>query len=389
MLSLLPPSPAFAYLKVSVEGVPAFLQGAVCRVLRRVAEEIKGNPVREAIIRRITPKLFPGYKVSAVSFKKNFLRVRFIPASKLVRRVSVSFSPSKIPLLLKPLFEERLKRIETFGASLFKGLPIEALDWAQEVASLKIRSLVSRELPGYDSLISLFLLPRGLMLKISLRGKEPLILNVDLVLRSRTVPNIILRGLRKEFLPSVKLMEGLPVAFVRKNESYFKNLIIREASMSKTLSFYRLDVSPKLRLGRLSSMVIRLESRTWSISAEGTVYVGLKDSEPEGKIHFGKLFKEGELFLEFKALLESVELEPFLGLKLKVGPELWLGFERSLSDGDNFFFVRYGSLKAGYWDADGGVELSYAYWFGSWIRVELTYSTHEERAFFLRVVGRL
>ncbi len=389
MLSLLPPSLAFAYLKVYVEGVPAFLQGAVCRVLRRVAEEVEGNPLREAIIRKITPKLFPGYGVGEVSFKNGFLKVKLVPACRLVERVSVSFSPAKYPSLLKPLFDSHLRKIRKFSADLFKGLPVEALDWAQEVASLEIRDLVSRELPGYDAHISLFLLPKGLMLKISLRGKEPLILNMDLVLRSRTVPNLILRGLRKEFLPSVKLMEGLPVAFVRKNESYFKNLIIKEASMSKALSFYRLDVSPKLRLGRLSSMIINLESRTWSISAEGTVYVGLRDSEPEGKVHFGKIFKEGELFWELKALLESVELEHFLGLKFRVGPELWLGVKRSLSDGDDFFFVHYANLRFGYWDADGGVELSYAYWFGSWVRVEFTYSTHEEKSLFLRVVGRL
>jgi len=368
--------------------MPAFLQDAVAAVLRRIAEEIKDNPAREPIVKSVSSKLFPGYGVKEVSFRDE-LKVVFFPIYPLVDRVSVSFSPERFPEELEPLFKVSLDRISGKVSSLFKGLPVDSLDWVQEVAALKVREIVSEELPGFGSSISLYFFHETLMVKVSLRGEDPLILTVDLTLRSGTVPNIVLRGLRNEFLPSVKLMEGLPVAFVKRHERFFKDMVVKRASMSKALSFYRVDLLPELNLGRISSMILSLESRVWSISAEGKVPVGLKGAEPEGTLHFGKVFKEGEIFFELRAMLESVDFENFLGIQLKVGPKLWIGYKRELSEGDNVFFLRYSNLQISYWDEDGGVELSYSYWFGSWVRVEFTYSTHEDRLFFLRVVGRL
>lgn len=383
------PIKTYPMVKVSVEGMPSFLHEAVSAVLRRIAEEVKENPARESIIRGISPKLFPGYGVKEVRFKDEHLRVVFLPIPPIVERVSLSFSPERFPEELEPLFKGGLQRVSSFVTSLFEGLPVDSLDWVQEIAVLRLREVVSRELPGFTSSLSLYLLPDALMVKISLRGEDPLILSVDFSLRSRTVPNVVLRGLRKEFLPSVKLMEGLPVAFVKRNEGFFKDLILKRASSSKALSFYRVDLSPELYLGRISTMVLSLESRVWSISAEGSVPVALEGSEAEGVLHFGKVFKEGELFVECRTMLESFDIETFLGIQFKVGPKLWIGYKRNLSEGNNTFFLRYSDFLLSYWDEDGGVELSYSYWFGSWIRVEFIYSTHEDERFFLRVVGKL
>lgn len=375
--------------RVSVEGIPSFLHDAVSAVIRRIAQEVRGVSGREEIIKGVLPKLFPGYKVKEVVFEDSYIKVLFESVPPIVERISISFSPDKFPEELEPLYRASYEELKVEINSLFYGLPVDSLDWVQEVASLRLKRVVSTLLPGYDASLSLIFLPAGLLVKLSLKGEDPIILTVDLTLRSRTVPNIVLRGLRKEFLPNVKLMEGLPIAFVRHHEKFFKDLVVKRASLSKALSFYRVDLSPELHLDRISSMVVSLESRVWSILAEGRIPVGLEDSEPEGILHFGKVFKEGELYLELKALLESIKIESFLGIEFKVGPKMWVGYRRGLSEGDNFFYLRYSNFQAGYWDEDGGIELSYSYWFGSWVRVEFTYSTHEDERFFLRVVGRL
>jgi len=373
-----------------VEGVPPFLSDAVSVAVRRVAQEVGGLPGREAVMKRVLPKLFPGYDVREVSFLSEVVRVVFEPIPPLVESVNVSFSPERFPEELEPLYRAPCEELRRVVSSFFEGLPVDSLDWVQEVANLKLGKKVSELLPGYEGRLSLFLMPpRGLVVRVSLKGMDPMILFVDLSLRSRTVPNIILRGLRKEFLPNVKLMEGLPVAFVKHHERFFKDLVVKRASLSKALSFYRVDLSPELHLDRISTMVVNIDSRVWSIIAEGRVPVGLKDAEAEGLLHLGKVFKEGEIFLEFKALFESLKIESFAGIELKVGPKMWVGYRRGLSEGDNFFFLRYSNFQCGYWDEDGGIELSYSYWFGPWVRVEFTYSTHEEERFFLRVVGKL
>ncbi|MBC7331297.1 MAG: hypothetical protein H5T91_02535 [Synergistetes bacterium] len=369
--------------------MPSFLQGAVSVVVRRIAKEIGAIPSREAVMKSVLPKLFPGYSVKELFFEEGHLRVVFEPIPPLVEKVVVSFSPERVPEELRPLYDAPYGELSKIISSLFEGLPSSSLDWVQEIASVEANKGISKLLPGYEGRLSLFLLPGGLMVRVSLRGKEPIILVVDFALRSRTVPNIVLRGLREEFLPAVKLMEGLPVEFVRHHERFFKDLVVKKASSSQALSFYRVDLSPELHLDRISTMTVTLESRVWSIIAEGIVPVGLKDAEPEGLLHFGKVFKEGELFLEFKALLESLDVKSFAGLELKVGPKMWIGYKRGLSDGEDFFFLRYSNLQVGYWEEDEGLELSYSYWFGSWIRLEFTYSTHEEKRLFIRVVGRL
>lgn len=365
------------------------MHDAVSAVIRRIAQEIRGISGREEIIKGVLPKLFPGYKVKDVIFEDTYLKVSFEPIPPLVEQISVSFSPEKFPQELEPLYRTPYEKLKGEIISIFYGLPVESLDWVQEVASLRLKRVVSLLLPGYDASLSLIFLPGGLLVKLSLKGEDPIILTVDLTLRSRTVPNVVLRGLREEFLPNVKLMEGLPIAFVKHHEKFFKDLVVKKASLSKALSFYRVDLSPELHLDRISNMVVSLESRVWSIIAEGRIPVGLKGSEPEGILHFGKVFKEGEIYLELKALLESIKIESFLGIEFKVGPKMWVGYRRSLSGGDNFFYLRYSNFQVGYWDEDGGIELSYFYWFGSWVRVEFTYSTHEDERFFFRVVGRL
>ncbi|MCS7234286.1 MAG: hypothetical protein NZ900_09350 [Synergistetes bacterium] len=369
--------------------MPSFLHEAVSAVIRRIAQEVKGVPGREAVIKGVLPKLFPGYKVRELIFEEGYIKVSFEPIFPLVDKVFLSFSPERFPPEIEPLYKVPYEKLGNKVVSLFQGLPVESLDWVQEVASLEVKKEISALLPGYSAYLSLIFLPEALLVKVSLRGEDPVVLSVDLVLRSRTVPNIVLRGLRKEFLPNVKLMEGLPIAFVKHHEKFFKDLVVKRASLSKALTFYRVDLSPELYLGRISTMVVSLESRVWSIIAEGRIPVGLKDAEPEGVLHFGKVFKEGEVYVEVKALLESIKLESFLGIELRVGPKLWIGYKRSFSEGENFFFLRYSNFQAGYWDEDGGIELSYSYWFGSWVRVEFTYSTHEDERFFLRVVGRL
>lgn len=298
---------------------------------RGVDEVAANHATYEQVIRDVFDRILMGYSVQQVEITAGTttaVRVRLLPWGDTVRSVALQLHTAGLAPPVRDLVAQDLAGLADMLQDTLVGMPVDALDWAGDVASRIIRSQLANKLPeftasidvqpGADTVISLSLLPQGETVQ-----------DVQVSLHSRTIPNLLLLSTQSQLAEQAKMLRGLPVAFVTRHQDFFLAALQQTAADSALVRRYKLTVTPTLRPGPRTTADVQVNTTAWRIFLEGYFYVGRQDSDTSAKLHLGKpVDRHNELFLETTFIPSSFTwtFEPGWGYRLGQDTETGLRY---------------------------------------------------------------
>lgn len=310
---------------------------------RKVAEVESGKASYEKLIKEIFDRVLVGYVVEEVDIAPGptaHITVHIQPWGDIVRSVVLETDLGGVSPQLAPLFRQDMGNIEEKISQALVGMPVDAVDWAGSVSKTVIRELLAAQLPEFRA--NLEIIPgTTTTVKLSLAPSGPLVTDVSVTLRSRTIPNFLLMGARPAVEEAAAPLRGLPVAFVERHGEYFRNLLTEVAVAQPAAKRYGLSLTSLLRPGVLTDLEISAETTKYNVTLEGYLDMGSKENDTSARLHVGKYIgKQDEVFLEMTFIPNSVTWEFAPGWGHRLGPSTETGFKYNINDKVGILWLR-------------------------------------------------
>lgn len=347
----------------------------------------------EKLIQDVLDRVLDGYSVQQVAVKPGVSTQVFVmlePWGEAVRdvRVEVDFSAAD-PLIL-PFLRQELGDIEKSISSIFLGLPVDSLDWADTVAKSGIRDIVDERLPEYRAAVDI--IPgQTTQVKILLSPVGEVVREARLSMRSETIPNIMLYDMRPQVELYAKALRGLPTAFVERKQSVFVEKLEQTAVSHPYAKAYLLDIRAEIAPGADTDIQLGVESRKYRVNAEAWLDMGRDHDNTSGLLHAGKyVSQEDELFMEVRLITNSMKWQFSPGWSHQLGSKTFVGARFNVTDNIQYAWLEQYSgnwrLRFDRSSKTGDNEIGLRYKLHDFLSAELV---HREDENFIRVIGQL
>lgn len=287
----------------------------------RTVSDVETNQASyEKLVREIFDRVLVGYtvdKVTIIPDSTTHISVIVVPWGDVVRDVSLEIDLNGLSPDLIKLIKKDMGKAEEQIANVLIGLPVDSVEWAGGVSKAVIRELLAAELPEFRSNLEITA-GQKTHIKLSLIPTGPVIDNVQLSLRSRTIPNVLLAAASPPVRETAGILRGLPVAFVERHKDYFTTEISQAAARQPAASKYGITLTPELHPGTDTQITLNAETDKYRVTLEGSLDMGRQEDNTMAKLHVGKFTgKRDEAFLEVKFLPDNLnwEFEPGWGHK--------------------------------------------------------------------------
>lgn len=182
------------------------------------SDEIDVNKAHyEEVIKEVFDKILVGYTVSNTEItcteESAAVRVSLLPWDDTIKNVSVEVKTDGVSDEIAALALSDIKDISSLFADNLCGLPIDAIDWSNGVLKHSLDDYMEKNLPEFRAD---FEMQTGDITKVAVTiyPRMPVIRNIDLMMRSSTVPNLYLLQERIFLENQTDMLLGVPVAFV-------------------------------------------------------------------------------------------------------------------------------------------------------------------------------
>ncbi|WP_378950970.1 hypothetical protein [Pelosinus sp. sgz500959] len=336
---------------------------------RSVGDVQIGKTSYEKLIQEIFDRVLVGYSVEFVRLNVGStvdIQVKITPWGEVVRDVALEVDVGNLSPELAELVKNDMGNLEERVNEVLVGLPIDAIDWAGGVSKLVIREALATALPEFNGNFDIVPGTHTVM-KLSLTPLGPTVQDVHILLRSRTIPNLLLFTVRPTAEQSVQSLVGLPVAFIERHRAYFTTKLETAAMQHSIAKNYGLQIIPSINPGVDTEITLDAETKRYKVSLEGYMDVGRPTENTSFRLHAGKFIgKEDEAFLEVDFIPSTVSWNfmpgwghtiskgTTAGMKYNISDQyniLWLEhdvnqnmsvrFERAPRNGKNEFGIRY------------------------------------------------
>ncbi|QDR82081.1 hypothetical protein [Sporomusa termitida] len=311
---------------------------------RPVSEVEASQGSYENLVREIFDRVLVGYTVGQVRITPGtttHIRVEVVPWGDVVRDVTLEVDFGGLSPAVKSLIQTDLSRVEDQIANVLTGLPVDSIEWAGGVSTAVIRELLADQLPEFRSNLEIAG-GRTTHIKLSLIPIGPVIDNVHVAMRSRSIPNVLLAKASPAVSGAAGMLRGLPVAFVERHQDYFTERITAAAAGHPITSQYGLQLTPVVEPGRNTEIILNAETSKYRVTLEGSLDMGREENNTAGKLHFGKFTgSRDEVFLEVEFLPDNLtwEFEPGWGHKFT--DNTMAGFRYNFSEQESTLWVNH------------------------------------------------
>ncbi len=310
---------------------------------RKVADVDSGKASYEKLIKEIFDRVLVGYSVQEVTItpgRTAHIAVRILPWGDVVRKVVVETDLGGISPQLAGLFRSDLGDVEDRIGQVLIGMPVDSVDWASSVSKTVIREHLAAQLPEFRANIEI-IAGQTTTVKLSLAPAGPLVKDVRVTLRSRTIPNFLLLEARPVVEDAANPLRGLPVAFVERHGDYFRDMLTKVAAAQPVTDRYSLKLIATLRPGVATDMDISAETTKYNVKLEGYLDMGRKENDTSARLHVGQyLGRRDELFMEVTFIPASVTWEFVPGWGHRLGSATEAGVKYNLSSKHGLFWLR-------------------------------------------------
>lgn len=386
---------------VSVRAEPVWLAEAAERSLTAVLgsmEPERSKTAKEKLLIVVADKLFTGFKADFTGWAGDRGVVSLSPVSPPPAwRVEI-----EKPSLQSPpcgWFDADSAGALAVVEAALRGLPLEALAWCDVALKNEISERLSPVLPGWAPSLVVVAEGGAPVLRVSFTPSFPLVLAVDPVFSSVSLPTLLSGGLRSDLLERLYPFIGLPVEWARLHAKeiglWAENYLGRKTAVENTAADARVSFSAS----QVSKMEVRLESKRYAIGAWAAVYAGTEDRSAELGLHMGRRAQLSrgilaEFYGEGIVQLQDWEAEGRLGLRFSPWGDVWLGGEWSTEDEmwwgrvsiDPRLHKPYAWCRI---REDGEVNAALGWKATEYISLELHYDDRNEDRWGLRMLGNL
>jgi len=299
-----PPTRVLRRMELSVATV-----GDHVLVGRRIADVADNKESYEKLIKEVFDRVLVGYSVQQVTITPGaatHIAVLLSPWGDVVKNVRLETDFGDISPGTAALIQQDMGNIADKINSVLLGMPVDAVDWAGGVSKAMIREILAAQLPEFRANLDI-LAGQTTVVKLSLMPAGPVIRDVKVSLRSRSIPNMLLLEAQAALEDSAAILRGLPVAFVERHSDYFNSVLTASIADRPIVKRYGLKLSAQLNTGPETEVVVNVETTKYNVTLEGYLDVGKTTDNTSARLHIGEyVSKRDELFLETTFIPGSV-----------------------------------------------------------------------------------
>lgn len=276
---------------------------------RKIAEVEARRNSYENLIREVFGRILVGYSVQQVIIapgETTAISVTVTPWGEVVSDVALEVDFGPVSPAVAGMIGQDIGNIEEQINEVLIGLPIDAVDWAGSVSKSMVRELLAAQLPEFRA--NLEVLPgTRTVVKLSLIPQGMIVQDVRVVLKSQSIPNLLLLQARPKISEAANILTGLPVAFVERHKDYFtarvQDMVTRQAVVKR----YGLTAVPVINAAASTEINVAVETTKYNIALEGYLDFGRDHDSSSAKLHLGRYTSsKDEAFLEAEFVPRSV-----------------------------------------------------------------------------------
>ncbi|SDD81940.1 hypothetical protein [Sporomusa acidovorans] len=311
----------------------------------RTISDVETNQAKyENLIGDIFNRVLVGYTVEQVHLTPGAstgILVVVKPWGDVVRDVSLEVDCGSLSPEVLKLIKNDMGKLEDQVANVLIGLPVDSVEWAGGISKNVIRELLAAELPEFRSNLEITA-GQQTIVKLSLSPAGPIINNVQLSLRSRTIPNILLADARPAIAEAANMLRGLPVAFVERHKDYFMDKLQTTAAKHPLVKRYGITLTPVINPGTDTDITLNAETTKYRLMLEGNLDMGRQEDNTSAKLHVGKFTgKQDEAFLEIKFIPNNLDWEFEPGWGHKFNNNTTGGLRYNISERESILWVNH------------------------------------------------
>lgn len=345
-------------VKVSLTGPPEWLAAAMRESVIAVMNEMPDYEVsrQERLLRMVSERIFEGYEIKRVNITgEREVFMDFVSKAKPKWKVAIS-----VPRLRQPCdgwFLKDISGVDEEVLNMLKGVPVEALKWADEVFLREVKGVVSSRLPGWEPHVLVSREGDFHVVNISFTATQDLILTFDAHIFSRSLPSFWQYDMREKMAESLSFFVGIPVSWAAKHERDIELIVEEKLKDMPFADTAKIEVDTKFMPSRIARVETNVESKRYAFYVWGAAYGGTEDKSTELGLHFGRKAQpfpswDVELYGEAILFLDDGDSEERLGLRWSPYRDIWVGTERELEEDKTWYRL---------W-IEGGIKAFYAWW---------------------------
>ncbi|MBP1764349.1 MAG: hypothetical protein H6Q65_1407 [Firmicutes bacterium] len=348
----------------------------------------------EKVVQEVFDRVLVGYMVQEVSIRpgsQTEIAITLVPWGDTVRDISVEMDYGTISAASADLVRQDLGDVNEKVRNLLFGLPIDAVDWAGSMSKTLLREYLEAQLPDFRAGIEIVPGPLTVV-KISLLPQGPVVQDVQVSLRSKTIPNVLLLTARSDVEATAGELRGLPVAFVERHLSYFTSRMQQKASQLPAVRKYELTLTPVLEPGREARVLLDAETDRYRVTLEGHLDMGRQKDNTAVQLHAGKYIgKRDEAYMEVVFFPSQIAWQFMPGVFHRFGANTHVGVKYNITDDQAVLCLNQPlshdwSLRLERTPAAEQNEIGFRYRLHDFISLEYIITNHDN---WLRLVGDL
>jgi hypothetical protein len=382
--------------------LPLLIQRRMEASVHTIAEQVlTGHNVNEAILRRmdyeqlireVFNRILIGYTVTAVQVipgSDTQVTVKLIPWDDVIKKIDTTVQVEGMPDEIAALALQDVTGIGQLFEQNMLGLPVDAADWTNGILKTSLNVFMQDHLPEFRAD---FDVEPGAMtkVKIVLYPKVPVVRNVDLSMRSESLPNIMLLNYRPQIQKKADIMLGVPVDFVKRHNAYFNQVLVTSLDEQKDFRFLRVKTTVELNPGEKTYVKSYSDTERYRFTLEGYFDLNSKDDNTEFRIHLGRFISSlDEVFTEIDFYPQSVTWKAFYGYERELLPTVKMGmkYDSNAHNGVFLFKKKFDNkwlLRYEYAFADQTEEMGLRYKIHDFVSLEYII---DDKDSWLRLIG--
>ena len=301
---------------------------------QRIERIADGRSQYEDIIHDVFDKILVGYsvaKVTIVPAETLQLFVQLVPWAETIQGVTVEIDVEGMPPEIAALAKQDLSGVAAVFEQSLVGLPVDATDWTNGVLKSSLNDFMEKQLPEFRAD---FDMDTGLetTVKLTVYPKGPVIRNIDLSMRSDTMPNILLLNYRPLLQKRADIMLGVPIAFVNRHQEYFRQMMKESLDTTADCKKFKMHTAIDLQPGARTVIMSRSDTAKYRLRFEDRLDMGRSgDKDESASFHaYAGMFisPKDELFVQTEFYPQDVRF-------------IWYGGYARVFAEDAEVFVKY------------------------------------------------
>jgi len=349
----------------------------------------------EKIIHDVFDKILVGYtvtKVDVIPAQTTEIVVQLTPWAEVIGKVDVDMDVQGMPPEIQALALKDLENITDVFSQTLSGLPVDATDWSNGILKRSLNEFMEAHLPEFWAD---FDIDPGTTTKIKLQiyPKGPVIRNIDLSMRSDTMPNMLLLNSRPKIQKRADIMLGVPIAFVNRHKDYFSRVLQESLDASTSFKSLKLHTQIELKPGARTSVMSRSNTDKYRLRIEGRLDVGHSADNADStsfSVHMGEFFSpKDEVFTQLEFYPQKVQSTWYLGYSRLVAKDAEL-FVKYNTDEDAFVWGadkkinRFWQIRYEYAQATSLGEFGLRYKLHDFVSLEYIHNNDDS---WIRLIG--